>query len=366
MKRQLILEDGSYFIGEGIGSELERTGEVVFNTGMTGYQETISDPSYCAQIITFTYPLIGNYGINREDFESIKPSAVGVIVGEAADSPSHWQNENTLDSLLKAKHIPGIQGVDTRKLTRIIRKFGTLKGRICSLEVDREQVIQELKETQLITTQVAQVSTKDPYQLPGTGYRVVVVDFGLKKGILRELINRKFDVIVVPFNVKAEEIIRLNPDGVLLTNGPGDPKDVPEAIEMIQAIVGDIPIMGICLGHQLIALASGANTTKMKFGHRGANHPVKNLETGKVDMTSQNHGYTVELESLKQTELEVTHIAVNDGTVEGIKHKTLSVFSVQYHPEASPGPQDSNPLFEDFVKMIEKHKKAGNEVCLNV
>lgn len=366
MKRQLVLEDGSYFIGEGIGSEVERSGEVVFNTGMAGYQETISDPSYCDQIITFTYPLIGNYGINREDFESIEPSAVGVIVGEAADYPSHWQSEGTIDNLLKAKNIPGIQGVDTRKLTRIIRKFGTLKGRICSLEVDRELVILELKETPLVTTQVQKVSTRDPYQLPGKGYRVVVVDFGLKKGILRELIERNFDVIVVPYNTKAEEIIRLNPDGVLLTNGPGDPKDVPEALVMIQAIIGKIPIMGICLGHQLIGLACGADTTKMKFGHRGANHPVKNLTSGKVDITSQNHGYTIEAESLNQTELEVTHIAVNDGTIEGIRHKSLPVFSVQYHPEASPGPQDANPLFEDFVNLIKQHKKAGNEVCLNV
>jgi carbamoyl-phosphate synthase small subunit len=366
MKRQLVLEDGTYFIGEGFGSEEERTGEVVFNTGMAGYQETISDPSYCSQIITFTYPLIGNYGINRDDFESIEPAAVGVIVGEAADAPSHWQNESTLDSLLKAKNIPGIQGIDTRKLTRIIRKFGTLKGKICSIEANREQVIEELRTSPLITTQVKQVSTKDPYQLPGKGYRVVVVDFGLKKGILRELIERNLDLIVVPYNVTAEEINRLNPDGLLLTNGPGDPKDVPEAIDMIQAIKGKVPMMGICLGHQLIALAFGADTTKMKFGHRGANHPVKNLQTGKVDMTSQNHGYTVEMESFEQTDLEVTHIAVNDGTVEGIKHKSLPIFSVQYHPEAAPGPQDANPLFEDFVKLIEQHKKVGNEVCLNV
>lgn len=366
MKKQLILEDGSYFIGEGIGSEVERTGEVVFNTGMVGYQETLSDPSYCEQIITFTYPMIGNYGINREDFESIKPAAVGVIVGETTDSPSHWQSESTLDSLLKAKNIPGIQGIDTRKLTRIIRKFGTLKGRICGLDVEREQVINELKETSLVTIQVKQVSTKDPYQLPGTGYRVVVVDFGVKKGILRELISRNFDVIVMPHNVTAEEIMRLNPDGVLLSNGPGDPKDVPEAVEMIKGIMGKKPIMGICLGHQLIALTCGADTIKMKFGHRGANHPVKNLATGKFDMTSQNHGYTVEEESLKDTDLVVTHIAVNDGTIEGLKHKSLPMFSVQYHPEASPGPQDANPLFEDFVNLIEQHKKAGNEVCLNV
>jgi carbamoyl-phosphate synthase small subunit len=366
MKRQLILEDGTVFIGEGFGSEIEREGEVVFNTGMTGYQETLSDPSYCGQIVTFTYPLIGNYGINRDDFESIEPAVFGIVVGETTDYPSHWKNENTLDSLLKAKGIPGIQGIDTRKLTRIIRKHGTLKGKISSIDVDRNEVIDSLKETPFIRNQVQRVSTKDPYALPGRGYRVVVVDFGVKKGILRDLIERSCDVIVVPYNVDASEIFRLNPDGVLLTNGPGNPKDVPEAIEMIRAILGKIPVFGICLGHQLLALACGANTVKMKFGHRGSNHPVKELTTGKIAISSQNHGYTIEKETLGSAELQVTHIAVNDETIEGIRHIDYPAFSIQYHPEASPGPEDANELFDQFIEMMKTTKKAGKALCQSV
>ncbi|WP_066053064.1 carbamoyl phosphate synthase small subunit [Robertmurraya korlensis] len=365
MKRQLILENGTVFIGKAFGSDTEKMGEVVFNTGMTGYQEILSDPSYCGQIVTFTYPLVGNYGINRDDFESISPSVHGMVVKEAAEFASNWRNEKTLDELLKEKNIPGISGVDTRKLTRIIRQYGALKGAICSIDTSVEEVLEALK-TPFRNDQVQQVSTKSAYASPGRGRRIVLVDFGMKHGILRELNKRDCDVVVVPYNTTAEEIKRLNPDGVMLSNGPGDPKDVPEAIEMIKEIIGHVPLFGICLGHQLFALACGANTVKLKFGHRGSNHPVKDLATGKVALTSQNHGYTVEEESLQGTPLVVTHIALNDGTVEGVKHKEAKAFTVQYHPEASPGPEDANYLFEQFLQLIETEEEEGAIECQSV
>jgi carbamoyl-phosphate synthase small subunit len=357
MKRQLILEDGTIFIGQAFGSDANTMGEVVFNTGMTGYQEILSDPSYCGQIVTLTYPLIGNYGINRDDFESITPAVKGFIVKETAEFPSNWRSELSLDKYFKIKKIPGISGIDTRKLTRIIRQYGTLKGSICSMEEDVEEVLKLLRTTELPNNQVSQVSTKNSYPSPGRGKRVVLVDFGMKHGILRELNGRSCDVIVVPYNTTAEEILQLSPDGIMLSNGPGDPKDVPEAIEMIKGILGKVPFFGICLGHQLFALACGADTVKMKFGHRGSNHPVKDLATGKIAITSQNHGYTVEENSIEGTSLEITHIALNDGTIEGLRHKDYPAFTVQYHPEASPGPEDANALFDQFLQMIEREKQ---------
>jgi carbamoyl-phosphate synthase small subunit len=366
MKRQLILEDGTVFIGEGFGSEKDSIGEVVFNTGMTGYQEVLSDPSYCGQIVTMTYPLIGNYGINRDDFESIHPAIRGFIVKEVCNEPSNFRSQLTLDEYFKAKDIPGIAGVDTRKLTRIIREYGTLKGAICGIEANVHDIVSYLKKTELPRDQVKQVSTKTPYRSPGRGYRVVLVDFGMKHGILRELNRRNCDVIVVPYHSTAEEILRLNPDGIMLSNGPGDPKDVPEAVAMIQGILGKVPLFGICLGHQLFALACGADTEKMKYGHRGSNHPVKHLETGKVMITSQNHGYAVNPSSIENTRLQVTHIALNDGTIEGLRHLDVPAFTVQYHPEASPGPEDANKLFDDFLTMIETSKMKGEDLCQNV
>ncbi len=359
MKKQLILEDGTVFVGKGFGSETETIGEVVFNTGMTGYQEILSDPSYCGQIVTLTYPLIGNYGINRDDFESINPAVQGLIVKENAEFPSNWRTELSLHDYLKMKKIPGIAGIDTRKLTKIIRQHGTLKGMICGIEEDAEEIVAKLRMKDLTNDQVKQVSTKTPYPSPGRGHRIVLVDFGLKHGILRELNNRDCDVIVVPYNTTAEEILSLSPDGIMLSNGPGDPKDVPEAIEMIQGLLGKVPLFGICLGHQLFALACGANTEKMKFGHRGSNHPVKDLQTGKVALTSQNHGYTVKEDSVTGTDLEVTHIALNDGTIEGLAHKNVAAFTVQYHPEASPGPEDANSLFNQFMELVEAEKKEA-------
>jgi carbamoyl-phosphate synthase small subunit len=365
MKRQLILEDGTVFVGKGFGGETGLTGEVVFNTGMTGYQEILSDPSYCGQIVTLTYPLIGNYGINRDDFESIEPAVNGFIVKEYCEAPSNFRSSMTLDEFLKQKNIPGLAGIDTRKLTRKIRQFGTLKGKLCSIDVNVDEVVASLKQTALLTDQVKQASTKRAYPSPGRGFKVVLVDFGMKHGILRELTMRSCDVIVVPYNTTADEILRLNPDGIMLSNGPGDPKDVPEAIEMIRGVLGKIPLFGICLGHQLFALACGANTEKMKFGHRGSNHPVKELETNRVALTSQNHGYTVNKESLETTELVMTHVALNDGTVEGVKHSQYPAFTVQYHPEASPGPEDANYLFDRFIELMETNKKVGTGLCQN-
>ncbi|WP_423409979.1 carbamoyl phosphate synthase small subunit [Heyndrickxia sp. MSNUG] len=361
MKKQLILEDGTIFIGEGFGSEASTAGEVVFNTGMTGYQEILSDPSYCGQIVTLTYPLIGNYGINRDDFESINPAVQGLVVKENAEFPSNWRSELPLDTYLKMKNIPAIAGIDTRKLTKIIRQHGTLKGTICGIEENPEDIIASLRGKTLPNDQVRQVSTKTPYPSPGRGHRIVLVDFGLKHGILRELNDRNCDVIVVPYNTTSQEILSLSPDGIMLSNGPGDPKDVPEAIEMIKGLIGRIPMFGICLGHQLFALACGADTEKMKFGHRGSNHPVKDLSTGKVALTSQNHGYTVKEDSIFGTELEVTHIALNDGTIEGLSHKNAAAFAftVQYHPEASPGPEDANGLFNQFLDIVEAEKREA-------
>lgn len=366
MKRQLILEDGTVFVGKGFGSETGKMGEIVFNTGMTGYQEILSDPSYCGQIVTLTYPLIGNYGINRDDFESIHPAISGFIVKEVADFPSNWRSDYTLDEYFKMKNIPAISGIDTRKLTRIIRQYGTLKGTICGMDQEVEEVLQTLRNSDLATNQVQQVSTKTAYPSPGRGCRIVLVDFGMKHGILRELNKRDCDVIVVPYHSTATEILQLRPDGIMLSNGPGDPKDVPEAIDMIKGVLGKVPLFGICLGHQLFALACGADTVKMKFGHRGSNHPVKDLNTGKIAITAQNHGYTVEEASIASTPLEITHIALNDGTVEGLKHKEVPAFTVQYHPEASPGPEDANGLFDQFLQMVKTEKEEGVTTCQNV
>lgn len=361
MDRLLLLEDGTIFKGKGFGAPIEVTGEVVFTTGMTGYQETITDQSYNGQMIVFTYPLVGNYGINRDDFESIEPTCKGVIVKEHARVASNWRSQITLDEFLKRKNIPGISGIDTRQLTKLLREKGTIKGMITGANENLEHAFDQLRATVLPTNQVAQVSTSRPYPSPGSGRNVVVIDFGLKHSILRELSNRNCNLTILPYNTTAQTILELDPDGVMLTNGPGDPKDVPEALEMIRGIQGKLPIFGICLGHQLISLANGADTFKLKFGHRGFNHPVREIATGRIDFTSQNHGYAVDEKSIDKNELIVTHIELNDGTVEGIKHRHHPVFSVQFHPDAAPGPHDAGHLFDQFMELMDlgKERKAN-------
>lgn len=356
-RRYLVLEDGTYYEGYKLGSNDLSVGEIVFNTAMTGYQETISDPSYTGQIITFTYPLIGNYGINRDDFEALTPTLNGVVVKEASTHPSNFRNQKTLHDVLVQYKIPGISGVDTRSITRKIRQHGVLKAGFTDNRDDIDSLINTLKSTELPRDEVGTVSTKTPYVSTGSDLSVVLLDFGKKQNIVRELNMRGCNVTVVPYNTTAEEILAMSPDGVMLSNGPGDPDVVEVAIEMIKGILGKIPFFGICLGHQLFALSQGGTSFKMKFGHRGANHPVKDLRSGKVDITSQNHGYAIDKNSLVNTDLEVTHIALNDGTVEGLRHKTLPAFSVQYHPEARPGPSDSNYLFDEFMTMMKEFKE---------
>ncbi|WP_105986117.1 carbamoyl phosphate synthase small subunit [Staphylococcus chromogenes] len=356
-KRYLVLEDGTYYTGFKLGADTLTQGEIVFNTAMTGYQETLSDPSYTGQIITFTYPLIGNYGINRDDFESLIPTLKGVVVKEACQAPSNFRAQKTLDDVLKEFDIPGISGVDTRSITKKIREHGVLKAAFVDDETEIETTIQNLKTIEFPRNEVPTVSTKTPYVSTGFDLRVVLVDFGKKQNIVRELNARGCEVTVVPYDTTAEEIIKMSPDGVMLSNGPGDPADVQVAVDMIKGIIGKIPFFGICLGHQLFALSQGATSFKMKFGHRGANHPVKDLSTGKIALTSQNHGYAIDADSLKETDLEVTHIALNDGTIEGLRHKFEPAFSVQYHPEACPGPTDSNYLFDQFIELMLEQKK---------
>lgn len=361
MQARLLLEDGTLFTGQGFGAEGGSVGEVVFNTGITGYQEVLSDPSYCGQIVTMTFPLIGNYGINRDDFESIRPYIHGFVVRRHETVPSNWRAQYTIDQLLKEYGIVGISDIDTRMLTRILRQHGTMKGILTTGNERIEELKERLGTSALLRDQVARTSTKSVFSSPGDKERIVLVDYGAKSGILRELTKRGCDVIVVPQDTTADEIRKLQPDGIQLSNGPGDPKDVPHAVKTIRELLGEYPIFGICLGHQLFALACGADTDKLKFGHRGGNHPVKELESGRCFITSQNHGYTVKDESVAGTELEVTHINNNDKTIEGLKHKRYPAFSVQYHPEAAPGPYDSSYLFDRFLQMIRDNKIANPE-----
>lgn len=355
-KRLLILEDGTIFEGQAFGANISVTGEIVFNTGMTGYQESITDQSYNGQILTFTYPLVGNYGINRDDYESIRPTCKGVVVSEWARRASNWRNQLTLDEFLKAKKIPGISGIDTRALTKIIRKHGTMKATMADVGDSVEHLSDQLRATVLPTNNIAQVSTKTAYPAPGTGKNIVLVDFGLKHSILRELAKRNCNVTVVPYDTSAQEILDLAPDGVMLSNGPGDPDDVADVLEMIRTVQGQIPIFGICMGHQLFAKANGAKTYKMKFGHRGFNHAVREIATGRVDFTSQNHGFAVSREDLPEC-LMITHEEINDKSVEGVRHRHHPAFSVQFHPDAAPGPHDASYLFDEFMELIDSFQK---------
>jgi carbamoyl-phosphate synthase small subunit len=358
---RLLLEDGTLFTGLAFGAQGVSAGEVVFNTGITGYQEVLSDPSYCGQIVTMTFPLIGNYGITRDDFESNRPYVHGFVVRRHEQVPSNWRAQYTVDRLLQEYGIVGISDIDTRMLTRIIRQHGTMRGLLTTGQERIEELRERLEATPLMRDQVGRTSTRNLFSSPGQGERIVLIDYGAKSGILRELTQRGCDVVVVPQDTTADEIRRLHPDGIQLSNGPGDPKDVPHAVQTLKDLLGEFPIFGICLGHQLFALACGADTEKLKFGHRGGNHPVKELESGRCYITSQNHGYTVMEQSVAGTELEVTHINNNDKTIEGLKHKRYPAFTVQYHPEAAPGPYDSSYLFDRFLDMIREHKRLNPE-----
>ncbi len=346
----LVLEDGTVFYGESFGAQIQAHGEVVFNTGMTGYQEVLTDPSYCGQIVTMTYPLIGNYGINESDQESIKPQVRGFIVREHCSMPSNWKSKGSLEEYLKYHGIPALHGLDTRAITRKIRIYGTMMGLIAP-EIPDKVAIQALREMRC-NHAVGQVTTKVSYTLKGGGARLAVLDFGIKGNILKALQHRDLNLTVYPADTDANTILAANPQGIILSNGPGDPKENTSAIETIRVLMDKMPVFGICLGHQLMALAADADTEKLKYGHRGCNHPVADLTQDRVYITSQNHGYTIIEKSLNANAMEVTHRNANDGTIEGIRYIDRPVFSVQFHPEASPGPQDTAHLFDRFLAML--------------
>lgn len=352
--KKIVLEDGEEYLGYGFGANVESICEIVFNTSMVGYQEIVSDPSYTYQMVVMTYPLIGNYGITDDDYETGKPSIGGLVVREYNDYPSNFRYTKTLSEYLEENNIPGIYGVDTRKITRSIRDEGSRKVIITDISTTKEEAIEKMKNYQIPKDAVSKVSCKKKWyaRTANAKHNVVAVDCGIKLNIVRSLNKRKCNVTVVPYNTTAEEVISLKPDGVFLSNGPGDPEDVKEVIKLVKELKGKYPIFGICLGHQMISLAYGAKTYKLKFGHRGGNHPVLNLKTDKIEITSQNHSYAVDEESLKSTKLEPTHKNILDNTIEGVECKKDRIFSVQYHPESAPGPQDSGYLFDRFINIM--------------
>lgn len=368
MKALVALEDGKIFEGESFTGPGEALGEIVFNTGMTGYQEILTDPSYKGQIVSMTYPLIGNYGINPEDMESAKIQPEAFLVKEYNAIPSNFRSTETLAAFLKRHGILGVEGIDTRALTKHIRQVGAMKGVVSTNTLDPGQLVTMARESEGLVGRdlVREVTCQRPYGWSADGprigadfstaaagkYKVVAIDYGLKYNQLRLLVERGCSVQVVPADTGAETILSLEPDGVFLTNGPGDPAGIPGVVETVRELLGKKPIFGICLGHQILGLAYGGTTYKLKFGHRGSNQPVKDLETGKVEITSQNHGFCVDMESLNPSEVELTHVNLNDGSTEGMKHKKHPAFSVQYHPENAPGPHDSLYLFDRFVDMM--------------
>ena len=374
MKAILVLEDGTVFEGEGIGVAGTTTGEVVFNTSMTGYQEILTDPSYAGQLVSLTYPLIGNYGINLDDDESARPQVAGFIVKEMSDTPSNYRASCSGDEYLRQNNITGIQGVDVRALVRKLRESGVMMG-VITTDLTRDEAVHHLKALPPYDagTYAREVSTKaaygwneagrgtSPQTLPTTTKpRVVVLDYGTKYNILRELSDRGLEVVVLPCSATPEEILGYEPDGIMLSNGPGDPRSLQTEVQNLRNLQDDqptLPMFGICLGHQIMGLAAGGETYKLKFGHRGANHPVKDLTTGKVHITTQNHGYAIQADSLPKN-VEVTHLNLNDNTVEGLRYLDKPIFSVQYHPEASPGPKDNTHLFDRFAAMVKERKAA--------
>ena len=356
--RKLILIDGSEYYGYGFGSCKEKITEIVFNTSLVGYQEIISDPSYTYQTVVMAYPLIGNYGIAEDDFETEIPTIGGLVVRDYNDQPSNFRSQHTLSEIMEKYQIPGICGIDTRKLVRSIRDLGSRKVLITDAGTPLEEGIQKLKDYEIPKDAVSLVSRKtvEQFLVKNGVYHVAAIDCGMKQNIVRSLNRRGCNVTVFPWDTSMEEIEKIKPDGIFLSNGPGDPTDVQPVIELVKSLKSKYPIFGICLGHQIISLAYGAKTYKLKFGHRGGNHPVKNLLTGKIEMTSQNHSYAVDRESLANTRLKVTHLNLLDQTVEGVACEEDKVFSVQYHPESAPGPQDSSYLFEQFIEMMEGTK----------
>lgn len=358
--RKLILEDGQEFYGYGFGGQGERICEIVFNTSMVGYQEILSDPSYTDQAVVMTYPLIGNYGMAHEDYETDIPSMGALIVREYNDAPSNFRSSACLGQVMEQYGIPGICGVDTRRLTRSIRDFGSRKALVAKASTPLDQGLGMLNGYEMRQDQVARVSCKKPYCLAAEGERfhVAVIDCGAKRGILRQLNRLGCRVTVTPWDTPAEEVEAMRPDGILISNGPGNPESAKETVETVRKLLGRYPLFGICLGHQIISLACGARTYRLKFGHRGGNHPVKDLQTGRVYLSSQNHGYVVDTARMDEKTAVPAFVNVNDGTCEGLSYTGKNIFTVQFHPEACPGPRDSGFLFDKFIKMMEVGKNA--------
>ena len=354
--KKIILENGKEFYGYGFGADRTAINELVFNTSMVGYQEIISDPSYTDQMVCMTYPLIGNYGMADDDYETRVPTMGGLIVREYNDLPSNFRYTKTLSEVLNEYDIPGISGVDTRMITRIIRSEGSQKVIICDADMPYDEAYKMLQDYVIPIDMVSRVSCKSRWysRTPNHKFDVVAIDCGIKLNIVRKLNEKGCNVTVVPFDTTAEEIMKLRPDGLFLSNGPGDPENVQPVINVVKELCGKLPIFGICLGHQMISLALGAHTFKMKFGHRGGNHPVMNLETGMIEITSQNHSYAVSVDSLEGTPLTLTHKNLLDNTAEGVESAENKIFSVQYHPESAPGPQDSTYLFDKFISLMSK------------
>lgn len=351
MKSVLVLEDGTYFTGEAFGKAGETVGEIVFNTCMTGYQEIVTDPSYNGQIVTMTYPLIGNYGLNNHDNESYKPHIQGIVVKELCDAPSNWRCSKSPEDYFKENGITGIKGIDTRALTQHIRHYGNMSAIISTecgnIDILLDRLAGKMKQKRNLAMEV---TVKEPIHKPGTGKTITLIDFGVKKNIIKTLQKKNCNIYILPAGSTYDEIMSYNPDGILLSNGPGDPKDLPQAIPVIQKLIGKKPLLGVCLGHQLLGLALGGNTYKLKFGHHGGNYPVKDHITGKCYITSQNHNYA--LEDNLSSQIRITHTNLNDNTIEGFMHKEIPLLGVQYDPVLSPGSEGSSDIFDDFIKML--------------
>lgn len=353
-ERLLILEDGSVFKGIGFGADTYRVGELIFQTGMSGYQEIISDLSNYGQIVMMTYPAIGACGINRDDFESMSPQIFGFVVKEFCEDPSNFRSSMTLNEFMKMKEIPGIADIDTREITRKLRDHGSMKAIMTEPDANIEEVVAMLKNAELPKDGVAKVSTQKPYPIPSRGHKVVMIDLGTKFGLIRELNKRGCDLVVMPYNISVEEILAIHPDGVIVSNGPGLPDYIPETVETVRKLLDKVVLLGTGLGHQVIAQACGAKLVKMKFGHHGNSTPIRNLNKNKIEFTAQNHSSVVDEESLKGTGLQVTHRALNDDTIEGLRHESLPIFCVEFNPEAAPGADDTMYIFDEFLEEMEK------------